>query len=154
VIGAVRDEQFSWKEVTVMAAKKKMGVVPQAKDSARNVWLAGVGALAMAEDEGGKLFGQLVKMGSAYEAKNWKRLETMLANVKDLRGDVSAVFGKVVSPVNTAVEKAMHRLGVPTRKEIATLAKRVEELTRAVEKSRPRRAAARRVTARAHQSVA
>jgi polyhydroxyalkanoate synthesis regulator phasin len=33
---------------------------------------------------------------------------------------------------------AMHRLGVPTRKEIATLTKRVEELTRVVGKSRAR----------------
>ena len=125
--------------------KKMMSVVPQAKESARNVWLAGVGALALAEDEGGKLFDQLVKRGATFESRNRKRLATMVDNVKDLRGDVSGVFGKVVSPVNTAVEKAMHRLGVPTRKEIAALTKRVEELTKAVEKSRakPRRAASR-----------
>lgn len=125
-----------------MATKKK-SMVPQAKESARNVWLAGVGALAMAEDEGGKLFDQLVKRGTAFEARNRKRLTAMVDNVKDLRGDVSNVFGKVVSPVNTAVEKAMHKMGVPTRKEIATLTKRVEELTKAVEKSKakPRRAA-------------
>ncbi|MDH4045036.1 MAG: phasin family protein [Gemmatimonadota bacterium] len=125
--------------------KKTMSMVPQAKESARNVWLAGVGALALAEDEGGKLFDQLVKRGAAFESKNRKRLGTMVDNVKDLRGDVSDVFGKVVSPVNTAVEKAMHKLGVPTRKEIATLTKRVEELTKAVEKSRakPRRPASR-----------
>jgi len=118
--------------------------VPQAKDSARNVWLAGVGAIAMADDEGGKFFDDLVKKGAAYETKNRKRLSAMIENVKDLRGDVSAVFGKLTSPVNAAMEKAMHRLGVPTRKEIATLTKRVEELTKAVEKSttRSRKAAA------------
>lgn len=122
-----------------MAGKRKVGLVPQAKESARNVWLAGVGAMAMAEDEGGKFFEDLVKKGAAYETRNRKRLSAMLDSVKDLRGDVSAVFGKLASPVNTAMEKAMHRLGVPTRKEIATLTKRVEELTRAVEKkSRPR----------------
>jgi poly(hydroxyalkanoate) granule-associated protein len=122
-----------------MAGKRKVGLVPQAKESARNVWLAGVGAMAMAEDEGGRFFEDLVKKGAAYETRNRKRLSAMLENVKDLRGDVSAVFGKLASPVNTAMEKAMHRLGVPTRKEIATLTKRVEELTKAVEKkSRPR----------------
>jgi poly(hydroxyalkanoate) granule-associated protein len=121
-----------------MATKKKAGLVPQAKDSARNVWLAGVGALAMAEDEGGKFFDDLVKKGATYETKNRKRLSAMIDNIRDLRGDVSAVFGKLTSPVNAAMEKAMHRLGVPTRKEIATLTKRVEELTKAVEKSTPR----------------
>jgi len=128
---------------TKTKSKKKMSMVPQAKESARNVWLAGVGALAIAEDEGGKMFDELVKRGAAFETKNRKRLSTMVDNVKDLRGDVSDVFGKVVSPVNTAVEKAMHRIGVPTRKEIATLTKRVEELTKAVEKSRSRRTGSR-----------
>lgn len=121
-----------------MATKKKVGVVPQAKESARNVWLAGVGALAMAEDEGGKFFDTLVRKGTTYETRNRKRLQAMLDNVRDLRGDVSAVFGKLTNPVNSAMEKAMHGLGVPTRKEIATLTKRVEELTKAVEKSGPK----------------
>jgi hypothetical protein len=40
----------------------------------------------------------------------------------------------------------MHRLGVPTRKEIANLTKRVEELTRVVARSKPKaRKAPRRV---------
>jgi len=38
----------------------------------------------------------------------------------------------------------MHRLGVPTRKEIATLTKRVEELTRVVAKSKGTTRKARR----------
>lgn len=125
--------------------KKSVGLVPQAKESARNVWLAGVGAMSLAEEEGGRLFERLVKMGAAYEAKNRKRLDAMIANVKDMREDVGEAFGKAVAPVNHAMEKAMHRLGVPTRKEISTLTKRVEELTRAVDRSRGRaRAAARR----------
>jgi len=130
-----------------MATKKQTGLVPQAKQSARNVWLAGVGALAMAEDEGSKFFDDLVKKGATYETRNRKRLSAMLDQVKDWRGDVSAVFGKLTAPVNAAMEKAMHRLGVPTRKEIATLTKRVEELTKAVEKSQkptPRKAPAAR----------
>jgi poly(hydroxyalkanoate) granule-associated protein len=138
-----------------MATKsKKMSMVPQARESARNVWLAGVGALAMAEDEGSKLFDQLVKRGAAFETKNRKRLSTMVDNVKDLRGDVSDVFGKVVSPVNAAVEKAMHKIGVPTRKEINTLTKRVEELTKAVEKSRSRSRKASSRSDRAEAPVA
>lgn len=119
--------------------RRNGGLVPQAKESARNVWLAGVGAMAMAEDEGGRFFEQLVKKGAAYETRNRKRLLAMLDNVKNLQGDVSAVFGKLTAPMNTAMEKTMHRLGVPTRREISTLTRRVEELTKAVErKSRPR----------------
>lgn len=115
---------------------KERRLVPQAKQSARNVWLAGVGALATAEEEGVKYFDTLVKKGQAYEKKNRSRLESMLDNVKDLGDEVSGVFGKAFAPVNKAMEATMHRLGVPTRNEIAMLTKRVEELTKAVEKSK------------------
>jgi poly(hydroxyalkanoate) granule-associated protein len=122
-----------------MPKKKSTGLVPQARESARSVWLAGVGALSLAEEEGGRLFERLVKMGAAYEAKNRKRLEAMLNNVRDVRHDVTAAMGKAVAPVNQVMDAAMHRLGVPTRREIATLSKRVEELTRAVNRSGGRR---------------
>jgi poly(hydroxyalkanoate) granule-associated protein len=123
-------------------AKQAKGLVPQAKQSARNVWLAGVGAMSLPEEGGARLFEQLVKMGTAYETKNRKRLDAMIANMKDAREGVGSAFGKAVAPVNTVVEKTMHRLGVPTRKEITTLSKRVEELTRAVDRSGGRRRAA------------
>lgn len=119
-------------------------------ESARSVWLAGVGALAMAEHRGGqlvtdseKLFGRLVKEGKAYETKNRKRLAGMLDSVSDARADVGTAVGKVTGrvtdrvtvPLNDAVATALQKLGVPTRREIATLTRRVEELTRAVERS-------------------
>lgn len=138
------------------AKKNGKGIVPaQLTESARSVWLAGVGALAAAEDRGSRLvsdgeelFERLIKQGKAYEAKNRKRLGEMLDTVKDARGDLGAKFGKatgrvtgkVTAPLNDAVAKALDTLGVPTRKEIATLTKRVEELTRAVERSQARRA--------------
>jgi poly(hydroxyalkanoate) granule-associated protein len=119
--------------------KKSTGLVPQAKESARNVWLAGVGALSLAEEEGGRMFERLVRMGAAYETKNRKRVEAMLDGVRDVRHDLSAAFGKAVAPVNDVMDAAMHRLGVPTRREIATLSRRVEELTSAVDRTRARR---------------
>ena len=122
--------------------KKSTGLVPQAKESARNVWLAGVGAMSLAEEEGGRLFEWLVKMGAAYETKNRKRLDAMIAGVKDMKDGAASMVGKAVAPVNDVMDKAMHRLGVPTRKEIATLSKRVEELTHAVDRTRGRRRAA------------
>jgi poly(hydroxyalkanoate) granule-associated protein len=121
-----------------MARKMNTGLVPQAKESARNVWLAGVGALALAEEEGSRLFDRLVKLGAAYEVKSRKRIGSMMDNVKELGHDVGAVVGKAVAPVNHAMDSAIQRLGVPTRREISTLSKRVEELTRVVDRSRTR----------------
>jgi poly(hydroxyalkanoate) granule-associated protein len=130
-----------------MPRKKSTGLVPQARESARNVWLAGVGALSLAEEEGSRLFERLVKMGTAYEAKNRKRFQSMMAGVRDIKDDAAAAFGKAVAPVNHVMDSAMQRLGVPSRKEIATLSRRVEELTHAVDRSRTRSHAAGR---RAH----
>jgi poly(hydroxyalkanoate) granule-associated protein len=132
-----------------MPRKKSTGLVPQAKQSARNVWLAGVGAMSLAEEEGGRVFERLVEMGAAYETKNRKRVEAMLHTMKDMREDVAAAFGKAVAPVNHVMDTAMHRLGVPTRKEIATLSRRVEELTHAVDRSRTRGRATARARRRA-----
>jgi poly(hydroxyalkanoate) granule-associated protein len=99
-----------------------------------------------------KLFERLVKEGRTYEARNRKRLAAMLDTVKDgvkgAREDVGAAMGKVTGrmshrvtgPINDAVTAALHRLGVPTRREIQTLTRRVEELTRAVERTGVRRA--------------
>jgi len=142
--------------MTAKKAKKNGRMLVPAKltESARSVWLAGVGALAVAEDQGGKLvtdseklFGRLVKEGRTYESKNRKRIAAMFDTMKDrvtgAREDVGAAVGKVTGrvshrvtePINDAIASALHRLGVPTRREIQVLTRRVEELTRAVERS-------------------
>jgi polyhydroxyalkanoate synthesis regulator phasin len=100
-----------------MAAKKiskKTKALPMLKESAHEIWLAGLGAFALAGEEGGKLFGQL----------------------GDLQGDARTAVARLTTPIEAGMTSAMHRLGVPTRKEIATLTKRVEELTRVVAKSK------------------
>ena len=42
---------------------KKNGYVPGLRDTAQQIWLAGLGAFALAGEEGGKLFGTLVERG-------------------------------------------------------------------------------------------
>ena len=106
------------------------------RKSAHDVWLAGLGALALAEEEGGKLFKALVKRGAVLEAKNVERLEKLLAKAKPMGEDAVVALRKV--SVDTSMAGVLHRLGVPTRREIQGLTKRVEELTKSLER-RPRR---------------
>ena len=56
-------------------------------------------------------------------------------------------MGKFRAPIDAGVSTALNKLGVPTRKEILTLTRRVEELTRTVEGAKKR--AARKTTRRA-----
>jgi poly(hydroxyalkanoate) granule-associated protein len=118
--------------------------------SAHEIWLAGLGALTLAEEEGGKLFKVLVKRGAGTEALNKERLEKLIAKVKPMRQDAGMALQKVGAGVDNSMASVLHRLGVPTRKEIQGLTKRVEELTRNLERKRPRAkkaATARKATA-------
>lgn len=126
-----------------MATKKngkRAAALPMLKESAHDIWLAGLGAFALAGEEGGRLFKSLVKKGEGLEKVNKGRINTrvhkLVGRVEGLRGDARSAVAAVRTPIEAGMTNAMHRLGVPTRKEIATLTKRVEELTRVVAKSR------------------
>jgi poly(hydroxyalkanoate) granule-associated protein len=108
------------------------------RNSAHEIWLAGLGALTMAEEEGGKLFKTLVKRGAGMEKHNKERLEKLIARVKPISQDAGHRLQKVGVGMDNSMAAVLHRLGVPTRKEIQGLTKRVEELTHSLERRRPR----------------
>lgn len=124
-----------------MAAKKngkKPRALPMLKESAQEIWLAGLGAFAMAGEEGGKLFKQLVKRGEGVEKVNKTRIHKLTARAESLRGDARSAVSRLTTPIEAGMTGAMHRLGVPTRGEIQNLTRKVEELTRVVAKSKTR----------------
>jgi poly(hydroxyalkanoate) granule-associated protein len=115
-----------------MAKKKpKKG---ELRESAEKVWLAGLGALATAEEEGGKAFKNLVRKGERYQKSLKKPVgkarKTVEGTVKDFGGRAGKTWKKVEDAFDHQVTMALHRLGVPTRNEIADLTRRVETLTR------------------------
>ncbi len=115
-------------------------IAPVIRKSAHDIWLAGLGALAMAGEEGEQLFRRLVKRGEPLDKAGQRRVIELKTRARDLRSDATAAFGKIAVPIDAGMTKTLHRLGVPTRREILALTKRVEDLTRAVEKSRRTRA--------------
>ncbi len=135
-----------------MATKRsgrKSKALPRLKESAHEIWLAGLGAFALAGEEGGRLFKQLVKRGAGMEKVNKARIGRIAARADDFRGEARTAVARLRTPIEAGMTNAMHRLGVPTRKEIATLTKRVEELTRVVSKTKVRKTKAGRRTPKA-----
>lgn len=135
-----------------MVAKKnghKVRAVPMLKESAHEIWLAGLGAFALAGEEGSRVFRSLVKKGEGLEKTNKARINKLAERADDMRVDARSAVAKLATPIEAGMTNAMHRLGVPTRKEIATLTRRVEELTRVVSKSKNRGAARVRRVAKA-----
>ena len=107
------------------------------KESANKIWLAGLGALAAAEEEGSKLFKNLVEKGEKWESKGRRVVHEVRADVQEAVGDAkekaNSKWDQVGDKFDDALASALKRFGVPNREEIATLTKRVEELTALVE---------------------
>jgi poly(hydroxyalkanoate) granule-associated protein len=115
-------------------ARKTTKRVVAVKEAAQDIYLAGLGAVAMAGEEGNRLFDDLVKKGRALEKTGRARVEQALDRARGLRTDARKVVAKAAGPLDDGMTSAMHKLGVPTRREIQALTRRVEELTRVVEK--------------------
>ena len=105
------------------------------KDSAHRIWLAGLGALAAAEEEGTKLFSRLVERGREVESRGKVEVDNAKTKAESTWNDLG---DKVGSKVDETLTATLNRLGVPTRDEIRTLTQRVEELTAKVEQLKPR----------------
>lgn len=111
------------------------------RDNAHKIWLAGLGALATAEEEGSKAFKNLVARGEAFESRGRERYDETKDKVEDAAEQVKdraeSAWDRVESKLDEAVSSALGRIGVPSRDEIATLTQRVEELTAVVEQLKP-----------------
>ncbi len=98
----------------------------------KQVWFAGLGAVAMAEEKGRGMFEMLVEKGKANEPD-----KTMLTKAIQPAIDQAMVLGKKVEDAVQETSKAvLHRFGVPTHGEIQALIARVEALTAKVEAMR------------------
>ncbi|HVE90542.1 MAG TPA: phasin family protein [Burkholderiaceae bacterium] len=117
------------------------------KESAHEIWLAGLGAFAKAQEEGQKVFKALVREGSSMQQRTMKATEDKVSDVTGRVNDVTSrvtqvaaglqkqatgTWDKLEGVFEARVERALNRLSVPTNREINALAKRVEELSRSV----------------------
>ncbi|QSI75564.1 MULTISPECIES: phasin family protein [Niveibacterium] len=101
------------------------------KDSASQIWLAGLGAFAKAQEEGNKVFEALVKEGEVIQARTKKEAD---AKIADAAGKMAGAWDKLENVFEERVSRALSSLGVPTKKDIDKLTKRVAELTALVQK--------------------
>ena len=105
------------------------------KESAHRIWLAGLGALAAAGEEGTKMFDRLVDRGREYEARGRDEARKQYEGAKASTDDILKTWS---DKLDESVTKALHRMGVPSREEIQNLTRRVEELNAKVEMLKPR----------------
>ena len=114
----------------------------------REVWLAGLGALSRVEEEGDRVFQDLVNRGQSYEEKRRQQFDDATAEINDelnkQQESISEEFNRrfddvsrrvsdaaqtVEKTVSTTLNDTLGRLGVPTRNEVQGLSSKVGQLS-------------------------
>lgn len=123
-----------------MASKKQDTAGAEAADrvreSAQQIWLAGLGAFAKAQQEGGKVFEALVQDGVNLQRKTQavaqERMAEATERITEMAGGLSAKagqqWGKLESIFEDRVARALGGLGVPSAQELQLLSQRVQDL--------------------------
>ncbi len=119
-----------------MATKDDDKSADRIKDSAQQIWLAGLGAFAKMQQEGSKAFEALVRDGAGLQKKTQQAAEETLAQAQarmaSLAGDfgtkAAGGWGKLENIFEERVAKALEKLGMPSAAEVAALQARVEAL--------------------------
>ena len=112
------------------------------KDSAQQIWLAGLGAFAKAQGSGGKVFETLMKEGVNLQRKTQAAAGEKIGDMADkmtaMAGEVghkaNAQWDKLETIFEERTSRALGRLGVPSAKELAALTARVDALAAALAK--------------------
>lgn len=135
------------KKVQAKAPASKLG--GNVVDSARDIWLAGLGAFSVAQHESGKLveqgnklFDKLVSEGKKLEKSTVNVAEDTVGGIRtDVESRVDAVrqqavdnWDKLEGIFEERVARVLGRLGVPTADDVNKLSARVQKLSDQVAK--------------------
>ena len=124
------------------SSNKRSALASSVKESAQQIWLAGMGAFSKAQEEGTKVFEALVKEGMSLQKKTQsvaeEKIDEVTGKMSAMADTVSAKAGqnwdKLEAIFETRTAKALHKLGVPTAKDVGALEQRVDALAAAVAK--------------------
>ena len=105
------------------------------KNSAQQIWQAGLGAFAKAQEEGSKVFDTLVKDGSKLQettmqaqAKIAEAAAKASAMASDMGQRAGGQFDRLEGIFEERVAKALHSMGLPNAQDMADLQARVAAL--------------------------
>lgn len=138
------------KKLQKLSAEKKPGaqLSGTVKDSAQQIWLAGLGAFAKAQEEGTKVFDALVKEGLSIQRKTQVVAEEkiteatskMTSMASGISSKAAGQWDKLESIFEERVAKALGKLGVPSSKDIEALNARIDALSKKTSAAAPKTA--------------
>ena len=127
-----------------VAAKKveeKATLLTDVKHAARQIWLAGLGAYSKAGQEGADYLKDLIKSGESVEKQGKKLVteqveaanDTVKTSVSSVKDKVEVQLDKVEKAFDARVASALNRLGIPSKKDVAALSAKLDELSALLE---------------------
>ena len=106
------------------------------RSSAQQIWQAGLGAFAKAQEEGGRVFSRLVKEGTEFQKRAEDKVTDVSGSVGKLADGVgkqaSGSWDKLEQVFEERVARALATIGVPTQQDIAALHAQIDALSRQV----------------------
>jgi poly(hydroxyalkanoate) granule-associated protein len=158
-------KQMAEKQAASPAGLFDSALAGSVKDSAQQIWLAGMGAFSKAQAEGGKVFEALVKEGVTLQKKTQAVAEEKLGEVTgkmtSMAGEVQAKAGqhwdKLESIFEERTARALKKLGVPAAQDVAALTARIDALQAQLAKltkTAPAKKAAVKTSSRSDKPVA
>lgn len=122
------------------------------RESAHDIWLAGLGAYAKAGKEGSRLFDSLVDLGESVEKKArdevTRPIRAAERSMEGARNAVAETWQQIELLIERRITKTLHALQIPTQRDVAELTQHVEKLNRTVRQLTRERDAAARKSAR------
>lgn len=119
------------------------------RESANQIWLAGLGAFAKAQQEGVKMFETLVAEGERFQERTKTVADERIA---EMRTKATGTWDKLEQVFEERVARALHSLSVPSRKDVDVLSRRVAELTEIAKKLSDEREGPHATRGRAHKA--
>ncbi|MBV7428789.1 MULTISPECIES: phasin family protein [unclassified Acidovorax] len=127
------------------------------KDSAQQIWLAGLGAFSKAQEEGGRVFEALVKEGLTIQRKTQAVAEEKITEAtsrvttmaSDIGSKAQGQWDKLENIFEDRVAKALSKLGVPSARDLQALSARVDALAKGGKAAPAKAAAAAKPAAKA-----
>lgn len=121
------------------------------KDSAQQIWQAGLGAFSKAQAEGSRAFEALVKEGTSLQRKTQAAAEERITEATsrmtnmatDISSKASGHWDKLENIFEERVAKALNKLGVPSAKDVSALIARIDALNLSVQELSAEKASAK-----------
>ena len=105
------------------------------KRNSNRIWLAGLGAYAMAEEQGKDAFESLVEKGMELEKENTRNQQPFVPDSKldELKSKANQTMDRIERAFDMRVSSALGRLGISRKSDLELLHDKIDRLASALE---------------------